>query len=265
MIPMPDAAAGTELTTLQPVGSTSDGQLVAHYDYPDGIAGCWVRANFVSSLDGAATTDGRSGGLGGAGDRALFGLMRALADVILVGAGTVRTENYSGAQLSAGERALRQSRGQAEIPPIAIVTRSARLDNDLLVFTHTEVPPLVLTCRTAAAGAHTRLAGLAAVYDCSAADPDEVDPHTMLATLAGLGLTRVLTEGGPTLLGSFIAADLLDELCLTIAPFVVGGAAKRVTDSPREALRRLQPRHVLTDSEGYLYTRYSRAVHERTG
>ncbi len=84
----------------------------------------------------------------------------------------------------------------------------------------------------------------------------------MVATLAGLGLTRVLTEGGPSLLGTFIAADLLDELCLTIAPFVVGGKAKRVTDSPTEALHRMQRRHVLTDSEGYLYTRYSRAAHE---
>lgn len=258
MIPMSDAAAGTELTTLQPTGAAADGQLTEQYAYPDGITGCWVRANFITSLDGAATTGGRSGGLGGAGDRALFGLMRALADVIVVGAGTVRTENYSGAQLSAGERALRQDRGQAEIPPIAIVTRSGRLDNDLLVFTHTEVVPLVLTSHNAAGGARDRLAGLAEVHDCSAGDPDEVDPHAMVATLAGLGLTRVLTEGGPSLLGTFIAADLLDELCLTIAPFVVGGTAKRVTDSPHEALRRLSPRHVLTDAQGYLYTRYSR-------
>lgn len=262
MIPMPDAAAGTQLTTLQPCGSITDGQLPERYAYPDDVTGCWVRANFITSLDGAATTGGRSGGLGGAGDRALFGMMRGLADVVVVGAGTVRTENYSGAQLSAGERAQRQSRGQAEVPPIAIVTRSGHLDNDLLVFTHTEVPPLVLTSRTSAAGARGRLAGLAAVHDCSADDPDEVDPHAMLATLAGLGLTRVLTEGGPTLLGTFITADLLDELCLTVAPFLVGGAAKRVTDSPHEALRRLHPRHVLTDSEGYLYTRYSRPVHE---
>jgi riboflavin biosynthesis pyrimidine reductase len=258
MIPMPDAAAGTELTTLQPTGSTTDGQLAEHYAYPDGLTDCWVRANFITSLDGAATTGGRSGGLGGAGDRALFGVMRELADVVVVGAGTVRTENYSGAHLGAGERARRQSRGQAEVPPIAIVTRSGHLDNDLLVFTHTEVPPLVLTSHNAAGGARGRLAGLAEVHDCSAGDPDEVDPHAMVAALARLGLTRVLTEGGPSLLGTFIAADLLDELCLTIAPFVVGGTAKRVTDSPREALHRLQPRHVLTDSQGYLYTRYSR-------
>lgn len=262
MIPMPDAAAGTELTTLQPADDVGDGRLGEHYAYPLADSGdlteCWVRANFITSLDGAATTDGRSGGLGSAGDRALFGLMRELADVIVVGAGTVRTENYSGAQLGAGARAARQSRGQAEVPPIAMVTRSADLHHDLLVFTHTEVPPLVLTSRTAAVGARTRLSGLAAVYDCSSHDPDQVDPRAMLAVLAGLGLTRVLTEGGPSLLGTFIAAGLLDELCLTIAPFVVGGKAKRVTDSPGEALRRMRRQHVLTDSDGYLYTRYIR-------
>lgn len=262
MIPMPDATAGTELTTLQPRDSATDGQLAEQYAYPTDLTACWVRANFVTSLDGAATAGGRSGGLGGTGDRALFGLMRELADVIVVGAGTVRTENYSGAHLGAGERARRQGRGQAELPPIAMVTRSGHLDRDLLVFTHTEVPPLVLTSHNAAVGARTRLAGLAAVHDCSADNPDEVDPQAMLTTLAGLGLTRVLTEGGPSLLGTFIGADLLDELCLTIAPFVVGGAAKRVTDSPVEALHRLQRQHVLTDSEGYLYTRYTRAVHE---
>jgi riboflavin biosynthesis pyrimidine reductase len=262
MIPMSDAAAGTELTTLQPADGATDSGLARQYAYPDALTTCWVRANFVTSLDGAATTGGRSGGLGGAGDRALFGLMRELADVVVVGAGTVRTENYSGAQLGAGERAARQDRGQAEVPPIAIVTRSAQLNHDLLVFTHTEIPPLVLTSHNAAIDARTRLSGLAAVHDCSAGDPDEVDPHAMVATLAGLGLTRVLTEGGPSLLGTFIAADLLDELCLTIAPFVVGGKAKRVTDSPTEALHRMQRRHVLTDSEGYLYTRYSRAAHE---
>lgn len=254
MIPMPDAAAGTELTTLQPAGRATDEQ----YAYPDGLTRCWVRANFVTSLDGAATADGKSGGLGGTGDRALFTLMRELADVIVVGAGTIRTENYSGAQLGATERAQRQARGQAEVPPIAIVTRSGNLDRDLLVFTHTEVAPLVLTSHHATAATRTHLSGLAEVYDCSAQDPDDVDTQSLLDVLARQGLTRVLTEGGPSLLGTFVAADLLDELCLTIAPFVVGGTARRITDSPAEAVRRLRRSHVLTDSDGYLYTRYIR-------
>jgi len=68
----------------------------------------------------------------------------------------------------------------------------------------------------------------------------------------------VLTEGGPSLLGTFIADGLLDELCLTIAPTVVGGGSKRIADAHRELITRLRRRHVLGDDEGYLYTRYSR-------
>src|SRR5665811_436383 len=76
---------------------------------------CWVRANMISSLDGGATDDGKAGGLAGPGDRALFARMRQEADVILVGASTVRIENYSGAQMSVAQRQERQHRGQAEV------------------------------------------------------------------------------------------------------------------------------------------------------
>lgn len=260
---MSDSAAGTDLTALEPVSAAGDGRLAQYYAYPQNLRSCWVRANLISSLDGAATADGRSGALGGAGDRAVFRLMRELADVVVVGAGTVRIEAYSGAQLGVTGRQHRHARGQHEVPPIAIVTRSAVLDHDLPVFTQTEVPPLLLTTHDAAADARARFAGLAEVYDCSAADTAVVDLKMALRTLAGLGLTRVLTEGGPSLLGAFIAADLLDELCLTLAPAVVGGWSKRIAEGPGELITRLRRRHVLTDDEGYLYTRYSRE--ERVG
>lgn len=255
---MSDSAAGTDLTALGPVSSTEESGLAQYYAYPETLSSCWVRANFISSLDGAATADGRSGALGGAGDRAVFRLMRELADVVVVGAGTVRVETYSGAQLGVAERQRRCARGQHEVPPIAIVTRSADLDHGLPVFTQTEVPPLLLTTREAAADARARYAGLAEVYDCSAADTGDVDLGAALRTLAALGLIRVLAEGGPSLLGTFIADGLLDELCLTIAPTVVGGGSKRIADGHRELITRLRRRHVLTDDEGYLYTRYSR-------
>jgi riboflavin biosynthesis pyrimidine reductase len=258
MLPMSDSAAGTDLTALGPVSSTEESGLAQYYAYPETLSSCWVRASFISSLDGAATADGRSGALGGAGDRAVFRLMRELADVVVVGAGTVRVETYSGAQLGVAERQRRCARGQHEVPPIAIVTRSADLDHGLPVFTQTEVPPLLLTTREAAADARARYAGLAEVYDCSAADTGDVDLGAALRTLAALGLIRVLAEGGPSLLGTFIADGLLDELCLTIAPTVVGGGSKRIADGHRELITRLRRRHVLTDDEGYLYTRYSR-------
>lgn len=255
---MSDSAAGTDLTALGPVSTTVEDGLEQYYAYPENLSSCWVRANFISSLDGAATADGRSGALGGAGDRAVFRLMRELADAVVVGAGTVRIENYSGAQLGVAERQRRHARGQREVPPIAIVTRSADLDHDLAVFTQTEVPPLLLTTHDAAGDARARFAGLAEVYDCSGADHGGVDLGAVLRTLAGLGLTRVLAEGGPSLLGTFIADGLLDELCLTIAPTVVGGGSKRIADGHRELITRLRRRHVLSDDEGYLYTRYSR-------
>ena len=255
---MSDSAAGTDLTALGPVSSTEESGLAQYYAYPETLSSCWVRASFISSLDGAATAEGRSGALGGAGDRAVFRLMRELADVVVVGAGTVRVETYSGAQLGVAERQRRCARGQHEVPPIAIVTRSADLDHGLPVFTQTEVPPLLLTTREAAADARARYAGLAEVYDCSAADTGDVDLGAALRTLAALGLIRVLAEGGPSLLGTFIADGLLDELCLTIAPTVVGGGSKRIADGHRELITRLRRRHVLTDDEGYLYTRYSR-------
>ncbi|GAA2561773.1 bifunctional diaminohydroxyphosphoribosylaminopyrimidine deaminase/5-amino-6-(5-phosphoribosylamino)uracil reductase [Mycolicibacterium diernhoferi] len=258
MIPMPDSAAGTELTALGPVSVAGDGELEQLYAYPEDLGTCWVRANFISSLDGAASTEGRSGALGGPGDRAVFRLLRELADVVVVGAGTVRVETYSGAQLGVAQRQRRHGRGQGEVPPIAIVTRSGDLDHDLPVFTQTEVPPLLLTVHDTIADARARFAGLAEVYDCSAADSGSVDLTVLLRTLADLDLTRVLTEGGPSLLGAFIAADLLDDLCLTIAPTVVGGGSTRISDGHPELITRLQRRHVLSDDDGYLYTRYSR-------
>lgn len=260
---MPDSAAGTELTALEPVSTAADGRLGQYYAYPENLSSCWVRANFISSLDGAATADGRSGVLGGPGDRAVFRLMRELADVVVVGAGTVRIETYSGAQLGVAERQRRHGRGQRELPPIAIVTRSANLDRDLPVFTQTEVPPLLLTTHDAVADARARFAGMADVYDCSGADTGSVDLAVALRKLDALGLTRVLTEGGPSLLGAIIHDGLLDDLCLTIAPTVVGGWSKRISDGHGELVTRLQRRHVLSDDEGYLYTRYSRE--ERPG
>jgi riboflavin biosynthesis pyrimidine reductase len=257
---MAEPAAGIQLTLLGAAETIDDTRLPGLYAYPTDLSRCWVRANMISSLDGGTTVGTTSGGLAGPGDRTLFRLMRELADVIVVGAGTVRTENYAGAQLSASQRQDRQSRGQAEIPPIAIVTQSGHLDRATKVFTQTEVPPLVLTCTAAVQATRDRLHGIADVIDCSAADPGTVDTTTMLATLASRGLTRVLAEGGPSLLGTFIEHDLLDELCLTIAPAVVGGESGRIAKGTGQLQTRLRRAHVLADDNGYLYGRYVRGA-----
>jgi riboflavin biosynthesis pyrimidine reductase len=256
---MPDSDAGRAaeipLTLLGAARELDDGELPKLYAYPD-RDGTWVRANFITSIDGGATADGKTGTMAGPGDRLIFNLLRELADVIVVGAGTVRIEGYSGAQLGVARRQHRQARGQSEVPQLAIVTKSGRLDRDMGVFTRTEVPPLVLTCSEAADETRRLLSDLAEVIDCSGSDPGKVDETAVLAILGARGMHRVLTEGGPMLLGAFVQRNLLDELCLTIAPYLVGGLARRVATGPGELLTRMRCAHILTDDAGYLYTRY---------
>ncbi|MGB9307645.1 MAG: pyrimidine reductase family protein [Mycobacterium sp.] len=256
---MPDSPGGPPLTLLGSDRQLEDGELAQLYGYPEDHDGVWVRSNFITSLDGGATADGTTSAMGGPGDKFIFNLLRELADVILIGAGTVRIENYSGAQVNVAQRQRRQARNQSEVPPLAIVTKSGALDRNLGVFTRTEVPPLVLTAAAAAAETQHCLAGLAEVIGCSGDDPGSVDEAVVLAQLAARGMTRILTEGGPMLHGSFIDRGLLDELCLTIAPVVVGGLARRIATGPGQVLTRMRCAHMLTDDAGYLYTRYVKA------
>src|ERR1700752_4859291 len=138
-MPLSDAGGATEpsetpLTLLGSIRELDDRHLPPLYDYPK-RDGTWVRANFITSVDGGATADGKSGAMAGPGDRLIFNLLRELADVIVVGAGTVRIEGYSGAHLNVTQRQRRQARGQTEVPRLAIVTKSGRLDRDLAVVT----------------------------------------------------------------------------------------------------------------------------------
>ncbi|WP_175611158.1 dihydrofolate reductase family protein, partial [Mycobacterium sp. SP-6446] len=119
-MPLPEAPP---LTLLGSARELDDGELPQLYAYPD-RDGTWVRANFITSLDGGATADGKTGTMAGPGDRFIFHLLRELADVIVVGAGTVRIEGYSGAHLGAVQRQRRQARAQSEVPQLAIVTKS---------------------------------------------------------------------------------------------------------------------------------------------
>lgn len=256
--PSPNDPDGTHFTLLGDNSAVDDDRLIELYAYPTGLTRALVRGNAITSLDGGAATDGTSGGLGGAGDRRLFGVLRELADVIVVGAGTARAEKYAGAQMSVAARGNRQRRDQSEVPPIALVTRSGHIEHDLPVLTRTEVMPLVLTCDDAAVDTCSRLTGVAEVIACSASDPAEVDPAAMLAALAERGLHRVLCEGGPTLTGTFVEHGLLDEMCLTTAPKLVGGSAPRIVSGQGHVLTDMRRAHLICDAEGYLYARYTR-------
>ncbi|MGQ0576874.1 MAG: pyrimidine reductase family protein [Pseudonocardia sp.] len=207
------------LLPADPAELDGDG-LAAHYAYPDDLAAPYVRVNFVTSADGAVTVDGRSGGLGGDADRAVFGLLRELAEVVLVGAGTVRAEDYRGAR--------RPTRGARTPPPIAVVTGSADLDPGSRLLTDTAVAPIVLTLGTAPAPRRAALAAAGA----DVVVLDRLTPDALLAELGRRGLYRVLCEGGPALHGALLAADAVDELCLTVAPVLAGGDAGRIARGP---------------------------------
>ncbi|MCM3884253.1 pyrimidine reductase family protein [Frankia sp. R82] len=239
-----------------PQNESAEVDLDQAYAYPEQAAGrSYVRSNFVSSADGGAEVGGRSGPLGGDGDRQVFRTLRWLCDVVLVGAGTVRHENYGPVIVPPQRRELRVAAGLAAVPPVAVVTASATLDPAARLF-DAEVRPVVLTCAAAPADRRAALAQVAEVVLCG---DNTVEPAAALAALAERGLTRVLLEGGPTLHAQLAGAGLLDELCLTVAPLLAGPDRKTITMGdgwPEPA--RLRLIQVLTE-DGSLFLRYQRA------
>jgi riboflavin biosynthesis pyrimidine reductase len=214
-----------------------------------------VRANMVASVDGAASADGRSGSLGGPVDKIVFAALRSLADVILVGAGTMRTERYGPARLDEAARRRRSEQGLPPVPPIAVLTASCRLDWQLPFFTQAEQRPLVVTVSSAEEDARGRASEVA---DVVLAGERQVDMAQTLRALAERGHSNVLAEGGPRVLGQLADDGLLDELCLTLSPTLIAGDAGRiVTGDTLEPMRRLELRDIL-EADDYLFLRYGR-------
>lgn len=193
--------------------------------------GVHVRANMVSSVDGAATGASQvSGSINGPADLRVFRVLRALADVVLVGAGTVRAERYTPLEVPVELRAARAALGRPDALELAVVTASGELPDSLL---DTDRPPLVLTTASAASlGTLRARLGDDRVIVADGGTPGAVDPRAVIAALADRGLVHVLAEGGPTLLAQLVDADLVDELCLTWSPQLVGGPAGRIAHLP---------------------------------
>jgi riboflavin biosynthesis pyrimidine reductase len=218
----------------------------------------WLMLNMVTSVDGATATSGRSGGLGTPADRLVFTVLRSLADIIVVAAGTVRAEHYHPVHLSDERRAQRQQRGQAALPRLAIVSRHLDLDAHGPLFSPGVDPPIVITSPGADRARRTELTAAGADLVLAGTGAD-VDLRTALRTLGDLGASVVLCEGGPTLNGALLAADLIDEVCLTIAPRLVGGESSRLAHGLERAdLERLVLRRALED-DGALFLRYTRS------
>jgi riboflavin biosynthesis pyrimidine reductase len=223
--------------------------LVAAYRYPTDRA--WLRANMVASLDGSAVKDGRSRGLGSAADKAVFDLLRGLADVVLVGAGTARAEGYRALRPKPPYAELRAAEGQRPAPVLALVSRRLDLDPASPLFGGAE-RTVVVTCGSAARTARDRLAEVA---DLVVAGGESVDIAAALDQLTARGLRRVLCEGGPTLLADVAVTGRLDELCLTTSPQLVGGDGVRIAHGP-DLDTRLSLAHLL-EEDGVLLSRWT--------
>jgi riboflavin-specific deaminase-like protein len=229
-----------------PAENLTDDELVA------GLAP-GVRVNFVSSIDGAATHDGRSGGLSGAADKRHFELLRRVCDVVMVGAGTVRDEGYGPMRVSPASERWRVEHGMPGHPVFAIVSGHLDLDENSRIFTEAPVRPVVVT-GSRASGARR----FADVADVIAVGDDHVDLPAALGQLHARGLSSVLCEGGPSLFGALLAADAVDELCLTISPSLEAGDSGRIARSELAEARRMQLAQVLRSGDTLLL-RYRRA------
>jgi riboflavin biosynthesis pyrimidine reductase len=243
----------------------TDRQLAARYRGPDtaGQTSHWLRANMVASLDGAATVRGRTGGLSGEADRQVFAMLRALADVIVVGAGTARIEGYG--PVRPGQEGARWAwlRAGRALAPIAVITRRIDLDpaGPLLAAPPGLARPIVITTEAAPPDRRAAVAGRAELI---VAGRESVDIRAAVDALAGRGYRHILTEGGPYLLSQIIEAGLLDELCLTLSPLLAGPGASRIVadigplrQPGGAAARPLELAHVLAD-DGHLICRYVR-------
>ena len=243
------------MRALLPHPSTSIDPIDAYAVSPEvGVDRPFVRCNMISTLDGAITINGRSGLLGGPADHRMFQTLRSLADVILVGAGTVRTEGYGPARLDhdLGER--RRDRGQSVAPPIAVVTRSANLDWSSPFFTEAEARPIVFT--TAEHDRGVQLPSEDVAHFVVAGD-DRVDVSFVVDYLHRSGLSSVLLEGGPGLNADVVHAGILNELCLTVSPCIVAGNGTRILAGAELAKPLgLEVIHLL-EEDGFFFYRFT--------
>ncbi|WP_327590567.1 pyrimidine reductase family protein [Nonomuraea sp. NBC_00507] len=219
------------------------------YAYPQGRP--WLRLNMVASADGAAWLKGRSGGLSSSGDKRIFQVLRGLADVVVAGASTVRKEGYGPVKPRDSWAEIRE--GRPDVPHIAVISRSLGFDLDDELFTDATSQTIVITCESSP---HERRKELARHADVIVVGEDSVDMRLAVAQLHERGLTRILCEGGPRINAQLSADGLVDELCLSISPMLVGGGAARIQNG--------EPAHVTLDlrqvleEEGVLFCRYVR-------
>ena len=248
---------------LLPSPGDADVDLVAAYAYPESPNRPWIRANMVASADGGAVgPSGRSLDLSSGPDRRVLGLLRGLCDVVLVGAATARAEGYGPVRARKAWAELRA--GRTPTPAVAVVSRSLDLPEKLWK----EAPGYARTLVFTTEGSPVRRRRAMEEYaDIVVVDGESVTPAHVVDALAERGLYRVLTEGGPHLLADFVEAGLLDELCLTLSPLLLGSGAPRIVagvpgaqGTPAHAPTPSTPVRLahLLEARGNLFARYTR-------
>ena len=255
--PAAPAAGALPLAPLQRLDAMEDDDLADWYDYPHALDRAYVRANFITSLDGAVTgADGLSGSIGNDADRRVFAMLRALSDVVLVGAGTARAEGYHPVRVPMGWRGLRERLGLAAAPVLALVTASLDIPSTVLDPLEGSGPLLVITCGGADPDRVRQVRDQVGHDAVVQVGSNRIDVTAAVEALGAAGLRRVLLEGGPRLMSDVVGAGVLDELCLTLAPVLVGGTAPRLVGGPPVA-QGMRLAHVL-ESGGVLLTRWTR-------
>lgn len=218
-----------------------------------------VTANMVSSIDGAATMEGRVGTLTGPVDQQLLVLLRSLCDILLVGAATIRAEGYGPISALPELAAQRCAQGQLPTPRLAVLSRALDLDFGGPAFTDAVERPILLTTQLAGPD---RIAAAEPVADVLVVGERSVELAPALDRLAAQGLPRILCEGGPRVLGGLFAAGLVDELCLALSPVVVAGAEPRITSGPSLPEPVPMDLAAVYEADGFLFTRYVRSPRE---
>lgn len=219
----------------RPVGTA---ELERLYAVPPGP---WLRTNFVSTQDGAATgADGLSGSINNAADKVVYDLLRSLADVVLVGERTARAEGYRAPRLTDGTApVLALLSNHANVPPLVVGPDPGR-------------GRVVLITRTGAPAARLDAARLALGADNVWTFGDErVDLAQAKAALAHQGWPHILCEGGPTLNAALLAAGLVDDLAQTFVPTLVAGGHPRTAHGPEVDVR-ITLRHLLEEDSTLL-------------
>ncbi|MFL6176237.1 MAG: pyrimidine reductase family protein [Ornithinibacter sp.] len=217
---------------------------------------CWVTGHMVAGLDGTAAVAGRVGSLSTGADQALFPRVRQIADVVLVGAETVRREGYGPIRLTDEARDQRRRQGRSPTPPLAVVSRS--LDFDWTASVFADAPDgartHIITCEAADPVRRAQAEEVAVVI---LAGGDRVEPAAAMVALAELGHRVVLCEGGPTWLGELVAADRLDELCLSISPLMGGDPLPVAVTPPGAGLATFVLKNAMVE-DSTLFLRYER-------